>query len=480
MDTNWIEEKTISELQEKLEKKQVTSRDLVLTYLQRIAEIDASGPSLHSIIEVNPDALFLADTLDKERSEGEIRGPLHGIPIVVKDNIDTKDKMHTTAGSLVLKNHFAKEDAFLVKQLRDAGAILLAKANLTEWANFITQGMPTGYSSLGGQTINPYGKEFMVGGSSAGTGASVAANLAVAGIGTETSGSILSPASQNGLVGIKPTVGLISRSGVIPISSTQDTPGPMTRTVEDAASLLTVLQGVDEKDLVTGSNPLLSKDFMNFLDKEGLKGKRIGVLRLPYFGYVEEEKQRIVDLAISDIEALGATIVEGVHIPTQEHQWSIDVMLYEFKAAIEHYLNSVDDPNLVTLNDLIHANRAIGSRALKYGQTLFMRAEATSGKLTDPEYLRALVHDQHYAGAQGIDALMEQEELDLLLSINNVGAALPAKAGYPSITVPAGQTKAGEPVGVTFTAGAYSEPTLISCAYSYEQATHHRRKPSFN
>lgn len=476
MDTKWIEEITIEQLKEKLDSGEVTSRKLVLTYLKRIAEIDSSGASLHSIIEVNPEALYLADKMDRERQNGKDKGVLHGIPIVVKDNINTHDKMHTTGGSLLLKDHYAKKDAFLVKQLRQAGAIILAKTNLTEWANFIAEDMPTGYSSYGGQTLNPYGKEFMVGGSSAGTGAAVAANLAAAGIGTETSGSILSPASQNSLVGVKPTVGLISRSGVIPISSTQDTAGPMTRTVKDAAILLNVLQGVDEKDPVTGTNQLGDENFVESLQPDGLQGKRIGIWREPAFTYLNEEKEAIMNHSIEKLQELGAEVKE-VKLPSHKEEWTIDVMLYEFKAAIESYLSTVENTTLNTLDDLIKGNRKIGAPALKYGQALFHRAAATSGRLTDSEYLEALIHDQINARDTGIDATLKEKQVDVFITPNNYGAAIPAKAGYPSITVPAGYTEKGEPVGITFTGTAYSEPLLLSCAYAFEQGTQYREAP---
>ena len=286
----WLIEATISELNDKLHTGEITSHDLVLMYLDRIAEIDQSGPSINSMIEVNPDALHIAASLDYERKTKGSRGPLHGIPVVIKDNIDTGDNMHTSAGSLALAESYAKEDAFLVKKLREAGAIILGKANLTEWANFMAEKMPTGYSSRGGQVLNLYGADFMVGGSSAGSAAAIAANLAVVSVGTETSGSILSPASQNSLVGIKPTVGLISRTGVIPISHTQDTAGPMARTVTDAAVLLQALQGVDESDSITASNELLETNYTDHLLTNGLQGKRIGIARSTYFDYLDEPK----------------------------------------------------------------------------------------------------------------------------------------------------------------------------------------------
>ncbi|WP_413527522.1 amidase [Marinilactibacillus psychrotolerans] len=476
--TEWIEEKTIRQLQHALTKGETTSRELVLTYFERIAEIDSSGPNLNALIEINPDALHLADKLDIERKSGKIKGDLHGIPIVIKDNIDTKDKMHTSAGSLLLKDHVAKADAFIVKQLRKAGAIILGKTNLTEWANFIAEDMPTGYSSRGGQTLNPYGKEFMVGGSSAGSGSAVAANLAVAGIGTETSGSILSPASQNSLVGLKPTVGLISRSGIIPISHTQDTAGPMTRTVEDAAILLNLLQGYDKKDPITETNPNLAIDYTKCLSSKGLKGKRIGITRKPFFDYVDTEKQILINQAIEEMKKAGAKVVEDISIPSANENWNINVMIYEFKAAVETYLKTIDASiGLHTLNDLINGNRQIGKRALKYGQALFYQAEATSGQLTETAYLKSLVFDQKQSRENGIDAVIDEHNLDAVITPNNAGAMIPAKAGYPSITVPAGYTEAGEPVGMTFTASAYAESVLLECAYAFEQSTKYRRSP---
>lgn len=476
--TKWIEEKTISQLQKELEAGKITSREIILTYFERIAEIDSSGPTLNTFIEINPEALHIADKLDAQRREGKISGILHGIPVVIKDNVDTHDRMHTSAGSLLLKNHIAKEDAFIVKQLRKAGAVIIGKANLTEWANFIAKEMPTGYSSRGGQTKNPYGSKFIVGGSSAGSGAAVAANLATAGIGTETSGSILSPASQNSLVGVKPTVGLVSRSGIIPISFTQDTAGPMTRTVEDAALLLNILQGEDKKDSITTTNPLIKTDFLTHLKKDGLKGKRIGIAYSPFFDYVKNEKQAIINQAIITLKKLGAEIVEDISIPSANKKWDINVMLYEFKSGIEDYLKTVDSTLKVqTLNDLIRGNRQLGKKALKYGQALFYRAEATSGQLTESDYLRSLIFDQKQARENGIDATLKANNLDAIVTPDNAGAMIPAKAGYPSITVPAGYTEEGEPTGITFTAGAYAEPVLLECAYAFEQETQHRKAP---
>jgi amidase len=475
---DWLVEVTIDEIYEKLNNHELTSRELVLMYLSRIAEIDQAGPKINSIIEVNPEALHIADSLDYERKTKGSRGPLHGIPVVIKDNIDTADKMHTSAGSLVLAESYAKEDATLVKQLRDAGAIILGKTNLTEWANFIAEDMPTGYSSRGGQVLNPYGTEFIVGGSSAGSGAAIAANLAVVAIGTETSGSILSPASQNSLVGIKPTVGLISRKGIIPISHTQDTAGPMTRTVKDAAILLNVLTEKDLQDPITLTNELVDLDFTNHLIKEGVKGKKIGIARETYFDELNESQLIVMNNAIKKLEELGAEVVDPITIPSTNEEWDINVLLYEFKTDLNAYLKTIDSSvGVRTLTDVIKANEQIGEKALKFGQKLFLDANATSGKLIEPEYLESLEKDDTLSKTKGIDNVMEEYGLDAIVFPNNFGAMIPAKAGYPSITVPTGYTNEGEPVGITFTAKAYMEPTLLEIAYSYEQATKHRVAP---
>ncbi|EDL63883.1 amidase [Bacillus sp. SG-1] len=474
----WLIEATISELNDKLHTGEITSHDLVLMYLGRIAEVDQSGPSINSLIEVNPDALHIAASLDYERKTKGSRGPLHGIPVVIKDNIDTGDNMHTSAGSLALAESYAKEDAFLVKKLREAGAIILGKTNLTEWANFMAEKMPTGYSSRGGQVLNPYGADFMVGGSSAGSAAAIAANLAVVSVGTETSGSILSPASQNSLVGIKPTVGLISRTGVIPISHTQDTAGPMARTVTDAAVLLQALQGVDKKDAITASNELLETDYTGHLLESGLQGKRIGIARSTYFDYLDESKLAIMNAAVEKLAELGAEVVDSVEIPSTEADWDINVLLYEFKAGINAYLKTVDPSlGIRNLSDIIRFNTETGEPALKYGQKVMEESEETKG-LIDPLYLRSLEKDQYLSKKNGIDAVLKEHQLDAIVFPNNFGAMIPAKAGYPSITVPAGFTPEGEPVGITFTGGAYSEPSLIEAAFAYEQGTKHRKPPA--
>ncbi|RKQ33892.1 amidase [Oceanobacillus halophilus] len=474
----WLVETSIEEIQEKLDIGEVTSTELVKMYFYRIKEFDQKGPKINSILEINPEAIHIAETLDYERKTTGKRGPLHGIPVVIKDNIDTGDKMHTSAGSLVLAESYAKEDAFLVKQLRKAGAIILGKTNLTEWANFMAEDMPTGYSSRGGQVLNPYGSHFIVGGSSAGSGAAIAANFASVAVGTETSGSILSPSSQNSLVGIKPTIGLVSRSGIIPISHTQDTAGPMARTVADAVILLNVLQGSDSKDPITSRNSLEDKDFTHFLMKNGLKGKRIGIVRKPYLESLKESKLTVIEKAIEEVEQLGAEIVDGVEIPSQELDEDITVMLYEFKNDLNAYLKNVDASlGVRTLADVIKKNNEIGEQALKFGQKVLIQSEETTGNLTDPEYLSSLLKDAYLSREKGLNEVLEGENLDALIFPDNDGAMIPAKAGYPSITVPAGYTCEGEPVGITFTGTAYSEPRLIEIAYSYEQGTKHRVPP---
>ncbi|MBD8068564.1 amidase family protein [Bacillus sp. PS06] len=478
--SNWLIEATISDIQDKFATSEITSKDLVLMYLDRISRFDYSGCSINSILEVNPEALHIAAALDKERKEKGPRGPLHGIPVLIKDNIDTHDKMHTSAGSLALANSVAAKDSHVATMLREAGAIILGKTNMTEWANFMTTGMPTGYSSRGGQVLNPYGPgKFEVGGSSAGSGASIAANFATVAVGTETSGSILSPASQNSLVGIKPTVGLISRRGIIPISHSQDTAGPMTRTVKDAAILLTSLASKDEQDPITlTSGELATTDFSQFLDLNGLNGARIGIAREGYFDYLSEEKRVVMDQAIEKLKDLGATVIDHVVIPSTKADWTHDVLTYEFKTDLNAYLQTLDPSiSIRSLQDVIEFNLKHEERTLRYGQKLLEEAEATSGTLIETTYIQALEKDIYMSTEQGIDYTLLEHMLDAIVFPNNIGAGIPAKAGYPSITVPAGYTPEGEPVGITFTGTAYSEPTLIPLAYSFEQATKHRIPP---
>jgi amidase len=475
-----IIEATIHDMQQAMEQGIVTAQKLVMLYLERIAKYDKSGVSINSVIEVNPDALQIAEAMDQERQSKGPRGPLHGIPVLIKDNIDTHDKMHTSAGSIALANSIASADSYVAKQLRLAGAIILGKANMTEWANFMTVKMPNGFSSRGGQVLNPYGPgTFDVGGSSAGSGASVAANLTAVAIGTETSGSILSPASSNSTVGIKPTVGLISRTGIIPIAHSQDTAGPIARTVTDAAILLGALTGVDEKDPATWSSEGRAlSDYTSNLDPNGLKGARIGVARDPYYGWLDEEQLSLMNNAIEELKQLGAEIIDPVTIPSSKEKWEYRVLTYEFKSDLNHYLFGLN-PNVPvhSLKEVIEFNLRHEDVALKHGQTLLIESEATSGTLTEPAYLEGRLKDIELSREKGIDAVMEEHKLDALLFPANFGAGIPAKAGYPSITVPAGYTPAGVPLGITFSGLAYSEPTLIKLAYAYEQGTKHRVPP---
>jgi amidase len=480
---DWLLETTIDQLQEKMKSGQVTSKELVLMYLYRIAQYDKNGPKINSILEVNPDALHIAAALDAERKQKGPRGPLHGIPILIKDNIDTQDKMHTSAGSLALANSVALNDSFVAHQLRDAGAVILGKTNMTEWANFMAEGMPSGYSSRGGQVLNPYGPGvFDVGGSSSGSAAAIAANLAVAAIGTETSGSILNPATQNSLVGIKPTVGLISRSGIIPIAHSQDTAGPMARTVKDAAILLSAISKQDANDSATLTNTQLHHvDFTSFLQKDGLKGVRIGVAKEGYFDYLDEERLEIINEALQNVKECGAVLLDDISIPSAKAKWSYDVLTYEFKADVNAYLRNVDSTIPIrSLNDVIKFNQKNPEQMLKYGQVILNEADETSGTLTEKEYIHSLEQDIYLSTVKGIDYALEEHQLEAIIFPQYFGSSIAAKAGYPSITVPAGYTKEGEPVSITFTGTAYSEPTLIKLAYAFEQRTKVRKEPNLN
>ncbi|MFD2209648.1 amidase family protein [Virgibacillus halophilus] len=467
----------ISDMQQAMQTGELTSKQLTKMYLERIAAYNDAGPRLNAVLELNPDVLHIAEALDVERKNGVIRGPLHGIPILLKDNIDTADKTHTTAGSVAIANHYAAEDAFVAKKLREAGAVLLGKTNLTEWANFMAENMPNGYSSLGGQVRNPYGPEkFDVGGSSSGSGAAIAAGFAAGAIGTETSGSILSPASRNSLVGIKPTVGLISRSGIIPISNSQDTPGPMAKTVEDAAILLGSLTGFDKNDPATLTNHHVITDYTPFLLETGLQNKRIGVSR-QYLASFTEEEQAIFNRAMEKMKALGATIIESVSLCADLPESS--VMHHEFKNGVNAYLANLPAAESVrSLTDVIHYNLTHAGSALKYGQTVLLASEAKSGTLTEMGYITDRLADLRLSQDEGIDQAMSEHHLDALLFINYAGCDIAARAGYPSITVPAGYTSDGLPVGVTFTGQAFAEPQLLELAYAFEQATKHRKAPA--
>ncbi|MFD2616027.1 amidase family protein [Terrilactibacillus laevilacticus] len=479
--SDFILEASVLDMHQAMESGDISSKELVQMYLDRIENYDKKGPNINSILEVNPDALMIADKLDQQRPLIENRGPLYGIPVIIKDNIDTADHMHTSAGSVALANHTATEDAFIVKKLRDAGAIILGKANMTELANFVTEGMPNGYSSRGGQVLNPYDSSFEVGGSSSGTGAAIAANFAAVGVGTETSGSILMPASVNSLVGIKPTIGLVSRAGIIPLSHTQDTAGPMTRSVTDAAILLNAIVGIDEKDDAAQlSLDRLPRDYMKYLNGDGLNGSRIGVDRR-YLNSLSQEEQQLIDQALGDMKKAGAIIVESIIIPSKEELDHFDsiVMYHDFKMDINQYLNQLPPSMPVhSLSDLIEYNNAHADIALKYGQTILERSEKTSGDPFDPQYLADRALDIKLSRTNGIDPVMKEYELDALVFENAWGSDIAARAGYPSITVPAGYTNEGTPVGVTFTTMAFQEPKLFELAFAYEQQTKHRKAPT--
>ncbi|GHI00250.1 amidase [Neobacillus kokaensis] len=472
----WLEEVTIHQLQEKLESGDLTSKELTLLYLRRIAAYDKK---INSVLEVNPDALQIAEALDAERKEKGPRSRLHGIPILIKDNIDTFDKMHTSAGSLALKDSFAPKDSFVAEQLRKAGAVIIGKTNMTEWANFMAIGMKNGYSSRGGQVLNPYGPgKFDVGGSSSGSGAAIAANLAAAAVGTETSGSILNPSCKNSLVGIKPTVGLISRSGIIPIAHSQDTAGPMARTVEDAVILLSVLNGMDEQDPITHTNPISELDFTKHLKKDGLKGKRIGIAVNGFIEFLTKEKRKVFEDAMEVLKTTGAEVIDNIEIPSAKLQWSYDVLTYEFKPGLNAYLSRLHSSVPVrTLADVIEFNKQDEAKMLKYGQSVLLESEATSGTLKETKYIETLAFDQYHAKVQGLDFALNKYNLDAIVFPADEGSIISAKAGYPSIAVPAGYTEAGEPVGITFARNAFSEPVLIEAAYAYEQATKFRKPP---
>jgi amidase len=520
----------IFELQADMAAGAQTARGLTESYLWRIAEIDRAGPRLNAVIEINPDALDIAAALDAERRKRGPRGPLHGIPVLIKDNIDTADKMLTTAGSLALVGNCAAQDATVARKLREAGAIILGKTNLSEWANFRSTHSVSGWSSRGGQTRNPYALDRNPCGSSSGSGAAVAANLCAAAVGTETDGSIICPSHTNGIVGIKPTLGLVSRAGIIPISHSQDTAGPMARTVADAAILLNALAGPDLRDPVTlnhhgtrtsaddadqnlafepsalsapgpdssfgqtkpGPSPL---DYSRFLDREGLRGARIGVAR-NFCGF-NPRVDAIFEASLGALRTAGAILVDPANIETakQLDDPEFEVLLYEFKADLNAYLAGLGPAAPVhSLAEVIAFNEANRDRVMPYfGQEIMLLAQER-GPLTDAKYLRALADCRRLARDEGIDATLAKHQLDAIVApsggpawLTDVvngdhyagGSSTPAAvAGYPSITVPAGYVY-GLPVGISFIGAAWSEPALIRYAYAFEQATQVRRSPAF-
>jgi len=489
-------EATIDELQDRMSRGTLTSRELTTAYIYRIAGIDENGPGLSAVIELNPDALDLAARCDAERKAGHVRGPLHGIPVLIKDNIDTADRMATTAGSLALVGAQPARDAALVARLRQAGAVILGKTNLSEWANFRSATSLNGWSARRGLTHNPYVLDRSASGSSSGSAVAVSANLCVVAVGTETDGSIMSPASVNGIVGIKPTVGLISRAGIIPISRSQDTAGPMARTVRDAAILLGVLAGPDPADPVTSAQPAgLPGDYVRGLAPGGLKGARIGVVRGP-FGYSSRLQDTLTE-AVAVLRAAGAEIVDPVEFPLalQLKRHEEEVLLYEFKDGLNRYLATAGSKAPVrSLADLIQFNRRHAAAEMKYfGQDLLERAQA-KGPPTEPGYVEARAACLRLARTEGIDAVMAAHRLDALVALTNGpawpsdpingepfpggSATLAAVAGYPSVTVPAAQV-AGLPVGLSFFGRAWSEERLLLLAADFEQWAHARREPQF-
>lgn len=488
-----LNEITISQLQEKMTSGVLTSEQITRKYLDRINQIDKKGPGLKSVIEVNPDAIEIARKLDEERKAGKVRGPLHGIPVLIKDNIDTGDKMQTTAGSLALVGESASDDAFIVKKLREAGAVLLGKTNLSEWANFRSTRSSSGWSGRGGQVRNPYSTDRSPCGSSSGTGVAVSANLCAIGIGTETDGSIVCPSGINGIVGIKPTVGLWSRDGIIPISHSQDTAGPMARTVADAAIMLGLLAGGDKDDPETSKAPSV-QDYSKFLNPEGLKGARIG-LASDFMGF-NAEVDRLMNEAIQAMKNNGATVVESLKFDNREEWGKLEwqVLISEFKADLNAYLKTRKGIKPQSLTDLMEFNKKHPDSELKwFGQEIFEEAEKTKG-LDDPAYKEALAKVKELTQKKGINKLMDENKLDALIAPTNGpswtidlvngdhfgggSSEAAAIAGYPAITVPAGFVN-GLPVGITFFSRAWSEPTLIKLAYAFEQATRHRKAPGF-
>jgi len=491
-----LDESTITELQAGMRAGKYSSRSLVRDYLRRIEDVDQNGPKINSVIEINPDVASIAESLDRERKDKGPRGPLHGVPILIKDNIDTADRMSTTAGSLALLGSTPSHESFVARKLRAAGAVILGKTNLSEWANFRSNHSSSGWSGRGGQTKNPYVLDRNPCGSSSGAGAAAAANLSAACIGTETDGSVVCPSSANSLVGIKPTLGLISRTGIIPIAHSQDTAGPMARTVADAATLLSALTGIDSQDDATRSSLGKSQpDYKSFLDKDGLRGARIGVVR-KNFGFNDHVDKQMESL-IGEIKKLGATVIDPVEIPTagKFDDSEFEVLLYEFKADLNKYLAGLGPKAPVrSLKEIIEFNEKNRDREMPYfGQDLFIKSQE-KGPLTDRKYLQALRKNHLLSRTQGIDFTIRKHRLDALIAPTG-GPAWPtdwingdhftggyssasAVAGYPHITVPAGYVF-GLPFGISFFGTAWSEPKLIKFAFAFEQATNVRRQPEF-
>ncbi len=491
-----MKELTIEEAQQRLKTGKVSAKKLVKEFLRRIITIDKTGPGLNAVIELNPDALQIAEQLDRERKARNVRGPLHGIPIMIKDNINTADRMMTTAGSLALVGHYPEEDAFVVQQLRKAGAIIIGKTNLSEWANFRSTRSTSGWSSRGGLTKNPYILDRSACGSSSGSAVAAAANLCVAAVGTETDGSIICPAQTNGIVGIKPTLGLVSRTGIIPIAHSQDTAGPMARTVKDAAILLEVISGSDEEDAITTQQkkPAIIENEQLF-EEGAIEGMRIGVAR-NFFGF-NRRVDKLMEQAMKTLEQLGAEIIDEANIETTQdfREEEYLVLLYEMKNDMKAYLEKYGEKLLYkTLKDLIDFNEREKERVMPYfGQEHFLAAEE-KGSLEEEEYLKALKKSKELAGKKGIDAALKKHRVEALIAPSggpawtidllngdkfSGGSSSPAAvAGYPNITVPMGEIF-DLPVGLSIISSAYKEETIIKIAYAFEQATKARKKPSY-
>ncbi|PKP41929.1 MAG: amidase [Bacteroidetes bacterium HGW-Bacteroidetes-10] len=493
-DTSYLEEITITQLGEGFRNGTFTIEQVTSDYLYRIEKIDKNGPMLNSVISVNPDALEIAKELDRELAEGKSRGPLHGVPVILKDNIDTKDSMPTTAGATVLKNSFVGRDSKVAERLRAAGAVIIGKSNLSEWANFRANLSSSGWSGVGGQTKNPYVTDRNPCGSSSGSGVAVSANLCAFAIGTETNGSITCPSNNNGIVGIKPTVGLISRSGIIPISFTQDTPGPMTRTVEDAAIVMGALAGADSTDAMTlNKDAKFESNYQQYLQKDGLKGKRIGLLtNVSGFHFKVDS---LTATTVAYLKGAGAEVIElTMRVPGEASGASFQVMLYEFKDGLEKYFASLGEGAPVrTLDELIEFNKK-DSVELRYFDQQLLEMAAKKGTLEDSEYKKALALMLKKTREEGIDKLMNDNKLDAIIAPtggpawktdmvngdNFLGSSssFAAISGYPNITVPMGFI--GDlPVGVSFFGRAWSEPVLLNIAYSFEQGTMKRKAPKY-
>jgi amidase len=489
-----LDDLTIADLQSGLASGKFTSRSITEKYLARIEAVDKNGPGVNSVIEINPDALALAEAADKARQSGSTRGALHGIPVLIKDNIETADRMQTTAGSLALFGSRPAQDSFVVQKLRAAGAVVLGKTNLSEWANIRSAHSTSGWSGRGGLTRNPYALDRNACGSSSGTGAAVAANLCAVGVGTETDGSVVCPSSANGLVGIKPTLGLISRAGIVPIAHSQDTAGPMARTLRDAAILLTTMAGVDPRDSATADATGKTTDYTRFLDPHGLRGARLGVAR-KYFGFNDAVDSLMNDV-LEQMKRAGAELIDPADLESHGKfdDSEFTVLLYELKADLNAYLKTRPDARIHSLAEAIDFNQRNKDKEMPYfGQDIFIKAEA-KGPLTSKEYLDALDANHRLSRKEGIDGVMDKNRLDAIVAptgspawltdlINGDHAAggssnAAAVAGYPDITVPAGSID-GLPVGISFFGRAWSEPVLLKIAYGFEQATRARMPPQF-